>query len=305
MNQSKAYAAAIGANFIFGSSYAVVKFLTPQYMHPFALNMSRIIVAVSLFWVLNIIQPAKVKIDKKDVPRFLICALTGIVINQIFFIKGLSLTSTIHTSLLSLGTPIFITIIAAWILHEKFTLLKAIGLAMGIGGASLLILMKDHQPTGANILLGDVYVLINAISYAFYLVLVRPLMQKYSPVQVLRWVFTIGAFGIIPFGMPQFIQVNWGAFQATQIIALGYVTVFTTFFAYLFTVYSISTIGPSATGVFTYTQPVFAAIIAILFAGEQLDGTKIIAGLLIFLGVYLTNLKNSKVKSTMIKSTNS
>ncbi len=145
MNQSKAYAAAIGANFIFGSSYAVVKFLTPQYMHPFALNMSRIIVAVSLFWILNIIQPAKVKIDKKDLPRLIICALTGIVINQIFFIKGLSLTSTIHTSLLSLATPIFITIIAAWILHEKFTLLKAIGLAMGIGGASLLILMKDSK----------------------------------------------------------------------------------------------------------------------------------------------------------------
>ena len=89
MNKPKAYAAAIAANFIFGSSYAVVKFLTPQYLHPFALNMSRIIVAVSLFWILNSIQPAKIKIDKKDLPRFFICALTGIVINQIFFINQL------------------------------------------------------------------------------------------------------------------------------------------------------------------------------------------------------------------------
>jgi len=297
MNNSKAYAAAIGANFIFGSSYAVVKFLTPQFMHPFALNMSRIFVAVSLFWILNFIQPAKIKLDKKDVPRFLICALTGIVINQIFFIKGLSLTSTIHTSLLSLATPIFITIIAALVLKEKFTLLKAIGLSLGIGGASLLIMMKDHQHTGANILLGDVFVLVNAISYAFYLVLVRPLMQKYSPVQVLRWVFTFGSLGILPFGLPQFITTDWSQFHTTHFIALGYVTVFTTFFAYLFTVYSISTIGPSATGVFTYTQPVFATVIAIVFMNEKLDLIKIVAAVLIFSGVYLANFQKSKIKS--------
>ena len=89
MKQSyKAYAAALIANLIFGSSYAAVKFITPAYIHPFALNFVRVAVTLSLFWILFLFKPGKVKFDRKDVPRFLICALTGIVINQLFFINN-------------------------------------------------------------------------------------------------------------------------------------------------------------------------------------------------------------------------
>jgi drug/metabolite transporter (DMT)-like permease len=193
MNQSyKAYTAALVANLIFGSSYAAVKFITPGYIHPFALNFVRVAVTLSLFWILFLFKPGKVKFDRKDLPRFLICALTGIVINQLFFIKGVSLTTVIHSSLLSLGSPIFITIIAAWLLKEGFTILKAIGLACGVGGASILILMKDQSGAATNMVLGDILVLINAISYAFYLVLVRPLMAKYSGIQVLAMDIYLG-----------------------------------------------------------------------------------------------------------------
>ena len=211
------------------------------------------------------------------------------------FIKGLSLTTAIHSSLLSLGTPIFITIIAAWLLSERFTATKAAGLAFGIGGAALLVLMKDNSTSGSNILLGDIFVLINAISYAFYLVLVRPLMAKYSGTQVLRWVFTFGSLVIIPIGLPSLMQTNWAAFEPSHFLALGSVALGATFIAYMLTVYSISAIGSSATGAFIYTQPVFAAIIATAFAGEQFNLTKVIAASLIFTGVYLVNFKKGTV----------
>jgi len=168
----------------------------------------------------------------------LICALTGIVINQLFFIKGVSLTTVIHSSLLSLGSPIFITIIAAWLLKEGFTILKAIGLACGVGGASILILMKDQSGAATNMVLGDILVLINAISYAFYLVLVRPLMAKYSGIQVLRWIFTLGAIGILPVGLPYMLSTSWESFDFTHWVVLGYVAIFSTFVAYLLTVQS-------------------------------------------------------------------
>lgn len=291
--KNKAYAAAIGANFIFGSSYAVVKYITPIFIHPLALNFVRVTVSIVLFWTLYLFKPGKTPINKKDLPRFLLCGLTGVTINQIFFIKGLSLTTAIHSSLLSLGTPIFITIIAAWLLKEGFNAAKAAGLVFGIGGAALLILMKDNSKTGSNMLLGDLLILINAISYAFYLVLVRPLMAKYSGIQVLRWVFTIGAIGIIPFGLPHFLETNWIAFDTSHLIALAYIAIAATFVAYLLTVYCISTIGSSATGAFIYTQPVFAAVIATIFAGEHFTLSKAIAALLIFTGVYLVNFKKS------------
>jgi len=292
-SKTKAYLAAIGANFIFGSSYAIVKYITPAFIHPFGLNFVRVTVSIILFWILFLFKPGKTRIDKKDIPRFIICAITGIVINQLFFIKGLSLTTAIHSSLLSLATPIFITIIAALVLKEGFTTLKAIGLAFGVGGASLLIMMKDNSLQGSNMLLGDIMILINAISYAFYLVMVRPLMEKYSGIQVLRWAFTIGAIGILPFGLPHFLTTDWSAFSTSHFIALGYIAIATTFLAYLLTVYSISSIGSSATGAFIYTQPVFAAVIATLFAGEHFSLIKAMAALLIFTGVYLVNFKKS------------
>ncbi len=295
-NKTKAYLAVIGANFIFGSSYAIVKFITPSVIHPFGLNFVRVAVSIILFWTLFLFKPGKTRIDKKDIPRFIICAITGIVINQLFFIKGLSLTTAIHSSLLSLATPIFITIIAALILKEGFTVVKAMGLTLGVGGAALLILMKDNSIHGSNMLLGDLMILINAISYAFYLVLVRPLMAKYSGIQVLRWIFTIGAVGILPFGLPHFLTTDWSAFGVSHFIALGYIAIATTFLAYLLTVYSISSIGSSATGAFIYTQPVFAAAIATLFAGEHFSLIKALAALLIFTGVYLVNFKKPTAK---------
>lgn len=292
MNQSyKAYTAALVANLIFGSSYAAVKFITPGYIHPFALNFVRVAVTLSLFWILFLFKPGKVKFDRKDLPRFLICALTGIVINQLFFIKGVSLTTVIHSSLLSLGSPIFITIIAAWLLKEGFTLLKAIGLTCGVGGASILILMKDQTGSASNMVLGDILVLINAISYAFYLVLVRPLMAKYSGIQVLRWIFTLGAIGILPVGLPYMLSTSWASFDFTHWVVLGYVAIFSTFVAYLLTVQSIQLIGSSATGAFIYTQPVFAAIFAMIFTGEYFTLYKLVAAILIFTGVYLVNAK--------------
>ena len=288
---TKAHAAVLSANFIFGANYAVVKYITPGFLHPFALNVVRILVSLTLFWGLFLIKPAKVKLARKDIPRFLLCALTGVVTNQIFFIKGISLTTPIHSALLSLATPIFITLIAAWLLREGFTFIKFAGLVLGIGGASMLILLKDAGHAGNNILLGDIFVLINAISYSFYLVLVRPLMKTYSGIQVLRWIFTFGSLVILPFGMHEFVNTNWQAFDYSHWVALGFVAVGATFLAYLLNVYGISIIGPSATGAYIYTQPVFAAVIAVIFAGEHFSFVKGIAALLISTGVYLANFK--------------
>ncbi|MBV9989627.1 MAG: DMT family transporter [Chitinophagaceae bacterium] len=292
-NSSKAHAAVLGANLIFGANYAIVKYITPGAIRPFALNVVRILVSLVLFWFLFLFKPGKNPIRRRHIPRFVICALTGVVINQLLFIKGLSLTTSIHSSLLSLATPIFITIIAAWLLREGFTLTKAAGLVCGIGGASLLVLLKDSTHTGSDILLGDILVLINAISYSFYLVLVRPLMAAYSGIQVLRWVFSIGALIIIPVGWSEFATTDWTAFNTSQWICLGFVAIGATFVAYLLNVYGISVIGASATGAYIYTQPVFAAAIAVAFAGEHFSFIKLVAAVLIFTGVYLVNKKKA------------
>jgi drug/metabolite transporter (DMT)-like permease len=289
----KAHIAVLIANLIFGAGYAVIKTITPTYLAPYSLNVVRVVVSLILFWSLMLFKPSKASIDKKDITLFILCGITGVAINQIMFVKGLSLTSAIHSSLLSLATPIFITIIALWLIKEKFSINKFIGLALGIGGATLLVLVKDVQSSNSSSLLGDVFVLINAVSYAFYMVLVRPLMEKYNALHVLRWVFTFGAIFILPIALPDFITTDWSVFGTTQWIALAFVVLLVTFLSYLFTVYGLQELGPSVTGAYIYTQPVFATIIAMVFAGEHFTIIKALATILIFSGVYLVNRKKA------------
>jgi drug/metabolite transporter (DMT)-like permease len=192
-----AHIAVLGANFFFGANFSIIKYITPSLIQPFALNVVRATVTTVLLWVLYLIKPSKAGINKKDIPLFLLCAATGVTINQLLFVKGLSLTTSIHGALLMLATPIFITIIAAVMFKEKLTGNKITGLILGVAGAAALIALKEATNHGTNILLGDIFVTINAIAYAFYLVLVKPLMEKYSALHVLRWVFTLGTIMII------------------------------------------------------------------------------------------------------------
>ncbi|MEY4053370.1 MAG: hypothetical protein RJA92_1180 [Bacteroidota bacterium] len=290
-SKTKAHIAVLIANLIFGAGYAVIKTITPSYLAPFSLNVVRVVVSLILFWSLLLFKPSRASIDKKDIPLFILCGITGVAINQIMFVKGLSLTSAIHSSLLSLATPIFITIIALWLIKENFSINKFFGLALGIGGATLLVLAKDVQSSNSSSLLGDMFVLINAVSYAFYMVIVRPLMEKYNALHVLRWVFTFGAIFILPIALPDFIATDWSVFGIAQWTALAFVVLFVTFLSYLFTVYGLQELGPSVTGAYIYTQPVFATIIAMVFAGEHFTMIKALAAVLIFSGVYLVNRK--------------
>jgi drug/metabolite transporter (DMT)-like permease len=290
---TKAHLAVLTTNFLFGINYAAMKFVVPSHIQPIALNMARVSTALILFWVLYLFNPSKIAIKKKHILRFIVCALTGVVFNQLLFVKGLSLTTSIHASLLSLGTPIFITFIAAWVLKERLSLPKITGLVLGVSGAAILILMKDSSHIGKNVLWGDLMILLNAISYAFYMVLVRPLMQEYSPVSIIRWIFTFGFIIMLPFALPSFMHTPWQTFQTGHWLTLLLICIGATFVAYLFNIYGIAVIGASATGSYIYTQPVFAAIVAIVLMGEHLNMYKIVSAVLIFSGVYLVNRKKS------------
>ena len=276
----------------------MVKYISPSLIKPYALNLVRVGVSVLLFWLVWAMgktmksgMKTEPGIKKEHWFRFALCSLTGVAINQMLFIKGLTLTSTIHVSLLILCTPLMITIFAFWILKEKVTAAKIIGIASGIGGSVLLILAKESSEHAENYLLGDLLIIINAISYAFYFILVKPLMKVYHPVHVIRWVFTIGLFMMIPFCWVQFSEVQWQQFDLSQFASLGFIVIAATFLAYYFNVYGILHLGAGVAGSYIYTQPIFAVIIARVFLNEPLNFQKIIAGVLIFFGVFLVSRK--------------
>lgn len=288
--RSIAHIALVFTNLFFAINLSAVKHLTnTQLVKPFGLNVVRIGVSVLLFWAMYLLKPVNIKIDREDRMRLFLCALSGIAINQIFFIKGLSLTYPIHAALLLLITPLLIVFIAAWILKEKLSLFKLAGLALGVCGALVLILAKDASGNGANVLLGDLFIIVNAISYTIYFIIVKPLMVKYNAIVILRWIFTIGLALVLPFGWIEFTQIPWQHYGAIDFTSMSLIVITGTFLAYLFNLYGIKILGASVAGFYIYTQPVFAALIAMLFLHEQLALYKIIAAALIFSGVYLAN----------------
>lgn len=288
--KTKAHFALLFTNIFFAVNYTAVKYLiNHELVKPFGLNLLRVGTSAILLWVLYIFKPVKSVIYKKDLGRFFLCALTGIAINQLLFIKGLSLTYSIHASLLMLTTPILITFFAAWVLKERLNKYKFAGLLMGIAGAAVLISARNTSGNGTQVLTGDVLIIINAISYTIYFVLVRPLMNKYDPITVIRMIFTMGLFMIFPFCWQQFTEIPWHAYNTTAYILLTSIVIAGTFLAYIFNVFGIKILGASIAGTYIYSQPVFAAIIAIIFLGEELSFYKIIAAIFIFAGVYLAN----------------
>lgn len=289
-HRTTAHLALLFTNIFFAINYTAVKYLiNHELVKPFGLNLLRVGISAILLWILFAFKPVKSGIHKKDLGRYLLCALTGIAINQMLFIKGLSLTFSIHASLLMLTTPILITFIAAWLLKEKLNNFKMAGLVMGITGAVILIAAREISGNGADVLWGDILIILNAISYTIYFILVKPLMKDYKPVTVIRMIFTFGFFMMLPFCWKEFTEVPWHSYDSTSYMLLASIVFGGTFLAYIFNVYGIKILGASIAGTYIYSQPVFAAAIAIVFLGETLSFYKIIAAIFIFAGVYMAN----------------
>ena len=207
-------------------NYSAIKYFTANhYAGPFGINIIRIGISLILFWILFLFKRPEKKIDKKDIPAFLLCALTAIALNQMLFIKGLSFTFPIHAALLTLITPIFITILAARMLKEKITFTKTFGLLLGVVGAVLLISNRGIGAPGENALLGDFLVILSAFAYTFYFILVKPLMNKYSAIQVIRWIFTIGFLMTLPLSLKEFTDITWQVFALKDWLILFVIVV--------------------------------------------------------------------------------
>ena len=287
MNNLRAHLSILGANIIYGINYTVAKDVMPDYITPFGFVFCRILGALILFWSVSFIQYEK--IEKKDLLLLATCGFFGVFANQLMFLYGLDNTTPINASIIMISNPILVLIASAIILKNRITGMKVTGITLGIIGALLLLLLKQDFSFGSEYLLGDLFIFLNAAAYGVYLVLVFPLMKKYNPITVLKWVFTFGFIFVIPFSIQDFSNTAWHNFSLKIWLEFSFVIIGTTFFAYLLNIYGLKRLNPSVVSTYIYLQPLFAALIAIWAGKDAIDGVKIIAALLIFSGVYLVN----------------
>jgi drug/metabolite transporter (DMT)-like permease len=287
---TKAHLALLGANIFYGAGFTVAKSVMPRLIQPLGFILIRVGVVAFLFW-LSYLGGSKYRavIQRKDWPILILGGLFGVALNQMLFFMGLNLTFPIHAALIMMSTPLLITIIAIFMLRDKPGGGKIFGLLCGISGAVLLMSAGKELTVTGNSSRGDLFVFLNATSYAIYLVMIKPLMARYRPIIVIRWVFLFGFLMVLPFGWPHFAAVDWSAFQAIDFAAVGFIVICVTFFTYLWNIYGLHVLSPSVAGAYIYIQPIFAAIISVLFAGEHVTPVKLIATVLIFSGVYMVS----------------
>lgn len=307
MNKTlSAHLALFAVNTLYGASHVLAKGVMPTYLTPNVFILFRALGATVLFWIVKAFF-IREKIERKDFVLLAACGMFGVAINQLFFFHGLNLSSSINSGIIMASNPILVVILSFFILKEKITLWKSIGIILGAAGAILLTLTAG---TGrGDSVLGDTFLFINAASYAVYLVIAKPLMKKYSPLTVITYVFTFGVGFILlyPPTLTEFFQTNFAVIPMDAWVKIIFVVVGVTFFTYLLTMFGLRHLSASVSSSYIYLQPVlvmfFAYFLSSVGAADDYTGTitwlKIIYMLVIFAGVYITSA--SAIREKMFK----
>jgi len=289
MNSKKlAFLLAFAAAVIYGLSFTIAKEVMPVYVKPFGFILLRIIGATIIFWIIGFFIK-KEKIILSDYPRIFLASIFGTALNMLTFFKGLSMTTPINASVIMVTTPIIVLTFSTFILKEKATKRKLSGIFIGMFGAILLIVYGNEIGVSSNAVLGNILVFINAASYALYLILIKKLTEKYHPLTLAKWLYLFGLFLVFPFGIQEFNQIDWTEIPITGLYRIGYVVVFTTLLAYMFNLFAIKELKPTTISIFIYLQPVLATTYALIVGSDELNEIKILATILIFIGVYLVS----------------
>ena len=187
-------------------------------------------------------------------------------------------------------------ILSAIVLREKITLIRTIGILLGFSGAlGLIIFGSETRQDAPNIPMGNLLFIINAASFATYLVLVKPLTAKYHSFTLMKWLFLIGVMMNLPFTISEFNDVAWTTLPYHVIWKMLFVVVGTTFLTYLLNVFALKTLKASTLSSFIYLQPLLAISYALAMGADTLNPVKIIAAILVLLGVYLVTKKSKNL----------
>ena len=290
----------LGANVMWGLMSPVAKFvMVGGAVTPLVVTDLRITGAMVLFWIASFFQKPE-RVAPKDLLKLLGASLLAIVFNQGCFIFGVGLTSPVDASIISTSMPLLAMVLAAIYLKEPITGKKVLGIAVGATGALLLILgshqVSEAKAAGNHYIWGDLLVLLAQFSYALYFVLFKNFVNKYSLITIMKWMFTYAFICALPFSYNDLLHTEWKSLQNTEIGALVFIVVGSTFISYVLIVIGQKNLRPTVAGMYNYVQPLVASIVAVCWGMDTFNFVKIISVALIFGGVYLVTNSRSKAE---------
>lgn len=282
---------------LFSANIPINKYIYANHLlSPIGMTLLRATFGAIMFWIVSLFLPSE-KVEKRDMLILLAGGIFGMVLNQGLFAYGLSRTSAIDASIITTAGPLFAMLIAAVLLREPITMMKAGGVVVGAGGAIFLVYTSHLNVSHGNEsdLLGNLMVTGGAFSYAFYLVITRPLSDKYHSITMMKWMFLYSSLVMLPFSYKEVIEAPL-FYQADTMpfILLAFTLFGATFLTYMMIPLAQRRIRPTTIAMYNNLQPLFTSIIAIFIGMDKFTIEKLIAGIIIFAGVYLVTASKSR-----------
>jgi len=287
----KGHLAAAGAYIIFGLNIVFCKNIAScGIVSPIALFTLRALGASILFWGISLFQP-KEKVAVSDLWKIALASLVGLLVPQLTFLVACTMTSAIDISILSTLSPIFTMFLAAIVLKEPLTAQKAGGVAISFAGVLFLIFNSVTSGNGvaSSSPLGIVLMLLNSLSFASYLSIFKPLITRYSVVTFMKWMFLAALTVSIPISVRDLASTDYAAIPTNVVLEIGFLIFFATFVAYSLIPIGQKNIRPTLVSMYTYLQPMIAAVVAIVAGMDAVTWQKVVATLLVISGVVLVN----------------
>ena len=261
----------------------------------------RVLGGAALFWFTSLFTK-KEHIPVKDIFLLGCAGLFALVFNQCSYTIGLNMTSPSNSSIMTTSMPIFAMILSFLILKEPITWQKACGVLLGCFGAVIII---STSATAGNAkvgnIWGDLLCMSAQLSFAMYLALFKPLVQKYSLFTVNKWMFTWATMLIWPFTIGHVSAIPFATVPMSTWWETGFVVFFGTYLGYICMTVGQKTLRPTVVSVYNYVQPLVSVSVSVAAGLAVFKGAQAVATVLVFSGVWMVVKSKSRRDMSMEK----
>lgn len=257
----------------------------------------RILSGTLLFWLASsaLKTERKERVETKDYWKLFLAAFFSTVLVQLFYMKGISLSSPTEAAVCMTTLPIWTVLMSALHLHEKVNARKVGGILLGMSGTLLITLYGSSTASGGSIS-GAACCLLSQISYGVYLVFFQDIIKKYSPITLMKWKYLFGLVMLLPFSAKDMFLTQWPAISSAAWLALAFIIIFSTFISYFLVPFGQKYLQPTTVAMYNYLQPVTATLLAVAASQETFGLVKALAMLIVFLGVWLVSTSGIRRK---------
>ena len=294
MEKMKGHIAILMANVIFGLGVPVTKSLLTDWVTPMGYMATRCVGATILFWIVACFLPRE-KVERKDLVTIMLGGLLGFVISQTLTAEALKYTTPVYFSLVAALTPIAVMLLAALFIKEEITTLKMVGVALGIGGALLMLFMSwtgGAGTSGSNDLLGIFLAILSVLTWAVYLIITRKVSSKYSSVTQMKYVFLISTIVTVPIALatePQQALYS-SAWEWSGVLQMAFIVLFATGLGYFLIPYAMKYLRATTVSIYTNIQPIVASLVAMAVGQDIFTWDKPLAAVMVLVGAYIVTM---------------